>query len=114
MANDATSLIKFIHSKYNFDQISSIFNDCYKIPNFYVLLCEEGIKINDTVSHHKLAISLIFNSNKKDIKTNMINAQKHLEESIRLGYNLSYFSLADYSMNISKMMIWQSKLPKKE
>ena len=94
LANDAKSLINFIHSKYNFDQISSIFNDCYKIPNFYAMLCEEGIKINDAVSHHKSAISLIFNSNKKDRKNKLIKARKHLEESIRLGYNLSYFSLA--------------------
>ena len=92
--NDASSLMDFIHSKYNFDQISSIFNECYKIPLFFTSLCQKGIQINDAVSHHKYAISLMFNSDRTNTKNNMENARKHLEESIRLGYYMSYFSLA--------------------
>lgn len=92
--NDASSLMDFIHSKYNFDQISSIFNECYKIPHFFTSLCQKGIQINDAVSHHKYAISLMFNSDRTNTKNNMENARKHLEESIRLGYYMSYFSLA--------------------
>ncbi|KAK8870893.1 hypothetical protein M9Y10_008805 [Tritrichomonas musculus] len=93
-AENTEKLMNYIHSKCNPDQISTIFNKCYKNHKFFESLCQEGIKINDAVSHHKYAISLIFNSDAKERSTNLAEARKHLEKSIQLGYNLSYFSLA--------------------
>ena len=96
---NSQELMNFLNNNCDYETTSLIFNKCYhESPDFYLNLCREGILLQNAVAHHKYALSLIFKSNEsesnKSQKERYDEAIFHLKESIRLGFNFSYFSLS--------------------
>ncbi|KAK8860760.1 hypothetical protein M9Y10_012426 [Tritrichomonas musculus] len=99
MANDARRLMDYLIRNCDNETVSFVFDKCHhESKEFYAALCKEGLLSNNAVSHHKCAISLIFDSQDdetvKDRKLRCNEARKHLEAAIELGFNLSFFSLS--------------------
>lgn len=95
-AKQSDNLIRYLNDHCNFEVTSSIFDKCFQTdPGFYMSLCKEGISLHNAVSLHKYAISLIYDDKNGHISKEKIEkARAYLEESIQLGFDLSYFSLA--------------------
>ncbi|KAK8889286.1 hypothetical protein M9Y10_034032 [Tritrichomonas musculus] len=106
-SNNVFSFMNFLNNECDDETASLAFDRCYyESHELFINLCKEGFLSNNAIAHHKYAISLILDSknteSKDDHKMQYKKACEHLKESIKLGYNASYFSLSLLYFDIFK------------
>ncbi|KAK8847086.1 hypothetical protein M9Y10_019664 [Tritrichomonas musculus] len=104
---ETRKLMKFLDEHCDNEYISWIFDRIFNESiSFYLEMCEEGISINNIVSHHKYGAYLIYNGvpnqYNEEYDTIMKEAEEHLKISIEGGYLISYFSLSRLYHDIYK------------
>ena len=104
---ETRKLMKFLDEHCDNEYISWIFDRIFNESiSFYLEMCEEGISINNIVSHHKYGVYLIYNGvpnqYNEEYDTIMKEAEEHLKISIEGGYLISYFSLSRLYHDIYK------------